>query len=412
MAGVLGMQSFTKELTLADVFAEDSENERTFYGFSDSELSDHCNENSNLEDEAQPDLFPKEQKATSKPSSGSQTFKLRVALCSTASTMHSSDDEGAEEEEKMTKQRGVKKAGKTSGAKLVKHVKFEDEETPVAPEESGSDSAEDVSDSFLAKRQQNIKANKAMLAQLMADLYKMPGGAGLLKKKAGKQKTKERSSRPPCSGAAGRGRKNPERVTRRQTRSMGGGADPSAPKEEELELSLEEELLEVRRAPQRRGAPRPNQCKPHFIRPVEDITEAELQLVADNMTEKVYNRVTGSTCHQCRQKTVDTKTCCRSEDCRGIQGQFCGPCLRNRYGEDVKKALLDLVGLLTRTLHLCRCTLFQYLMIGSALPVVAFATAASAASVRAAARLASCSLWLSTTASRTSTPTSAASVTN
>lgn len=32
------------------------------------------------------------------------------------------------------------------------------------------------------------------LAQLMADLHKMPGGAGLLKKQAGKQKTKEKSS--------------------------------------------------------------------------------------------------------------------------------------------------------------------------------------------------------------------------
>lgn len=32
------------------------------------------------------------------------------------------------------------------------------------------------------------------LAQLMADLQKMPGGAGLLKKQAGKLKTKERSS--------------------------------------------------------------------------------------------------------------------------------------------------------------------------------------------------------------------------
>nr|CBN80845.1 Cell division cycle-associated protein 7 [Dicentrarchus labrax] len=181
-----------------------------------------------------------------------------------------------------------------------------------------------------------------MLAQLMADLQKMPGGAGFLKKQEAKQKTKERSSRPPRSGAAGgESRKNPERATRRQTRSMVGSEDPKTPKEEELELSLEEELLEVRRAPQRRGAPRPNQCKPHMIRPVEDITEDEIQLVADNMTEKVYNRVTGSTCHQCRQKTVDTKTCCRSEDCRGIQGQFCGPCLRNRYGEDVKKALRD-----------------------------------------------------------------------
>ncbi|XP_044025449.1 cell division cycle-associated protein 7-like isoform X2 [Siniperca chuatsi] len=337
MAGVLGMRSLTKELTLADVFAEDSENERTFYGFSDSEFSD---KNSNLEDEgeAQPDLSPKKQKATSKPSSGAQTFRLRVALRSTPSTLQSTEEE-EEEEEKRTKQRGVKKAGKTSGAGRMKHVKFEDEETTAAPsEERGSDSAEDVSDSFLAKRQQNIKANKAMLAQLMADLQKMPGGAGFLKKQAGKQKTKERSSRPPRSGAAGgESRKNPERASRRQTRSMGGAEDPSTPKEEELELSLEEELLEVRRAPQRRGAPRPNQSKPHVIRPVEDITEDELQLVADNMTDKVYNRVTGSTCHQCRQKTVDTKTCCRSEDCRGIQGQFCGPCLRNRYGEDVKK---------------------------------------------------------------------------
>lgn len=41
-AGVLGMDAVTKRLTLADVFVDDSENERTFYGFSDSEISDHC----------------------------------------------------------------------------------------------------------------------------------------------------------------------------------------------------------------------------------------------------------------------------------------------------------------------------------------------------------------------------------
>ncbi|XP_054473829.1 cell division cycle-associated protein 7-like [Anoplopoma fimbria] len=351
MAGVLGMNAITTKPTLADVFVEDSENEGSFYGFSDSEINDHCLKVSNLEDEdeAQPDLSPKEQKATSKPSFSAKTFRLRVALRSTLSTQQSTDDEDDEEEEekeeKRINKRVVKWAGKTSQAKKKRRVKFEDEETAVArpspSKECGSDSAEDVPASFLTKREQNIKANKAMLAQLMADLQKMPGGAGILKKQAGKQKTKDRNSRPPRSGAAGgETRKNPERASRRQTRSMGGSDDPSAPKEEDLELSLEE-LLEVRRSPQRRGAPRPKQCKPHCIRPVEDITEDEIQLVADNMTEKVYNRVTGSTCHQCRQKTVDTKTCCRSEDCRGIQGQFCGPCLRNRYGEEVKKALLD-----------------------------------------------------------------------
>lgn len=53
----------------------------------------------------------------------------------------------------------------------------------------------------------------------------------------------------------------------------------------------------------------------------------------------------GSTCHQCRQKTMDTKTICRNEGCGGVRGQFCGPCLRNRYGEDVKSALLDPVSI-------------------------------------------------------------------
>lgn len=45
---VLAMQSVTKEPALADVFAEDSENEQTFYGFSDSEISDHWDKVSNL----------------------------------------------------------------------------------------------------------------------------------------------------------------------------------------------------------------------------------------------------------------------------------------------------------------------------------------------------------------------------
>ena len=49
----------------------------------------------------------------------------------------------------------------------------------------------------------------------------------------------------------------------------------------------------------------------------------------------------GSTCHQCRQKTTDTKTNCRNPECVGVRGQFCGPCLRNRYGEEVRDALLD-----------------------------------------------------------------------
>lgn len=53
-------------------------------------------------------------------------------------------------------------------------------------------------------------------------------------------------------------------------------------------------LFQVRQAPRHRGVARGNRSKPHVIRPVEEITEDDLELVADNMTEKVYNSVTVS----------------------------------------------------------------------------------------------------------------------
>lgn len=148
-------------------------------------------------------------------------------------------------------------------------------------------------------------------------------------------------------------------------------------------------------------------------------------------TTLLFHFLQGSTCHQCRQKTLDTKTYCRSEDCRGIQGQFCGPCLRNRYGEDVRKALIDPVRLqfsvfiyfmylrqLQTISNICWSRssdhfffpftqkLFLSCRSGSVLPAAASATAASAANARVAVRRASCSPWLSTMGSLTSTPTS------
>ncbi|XP_037108297.1 cell division cycle-associated protein 7-like isoform X1 [Syngnathus acus] len=292
---------------LAEIFAEDSDSEKTFYGFCEDELSDPCDKNSDLEDEYEGQNGDQPSCVTSKQKNAktSKTFRLRVALHSSL-TDHNSDDDCV----------------------------CDDDNDDGEEEES---TQKNLSDSFLVKRERNIKANKAMLAQLMADLQKMSGGTSLLKKQGVKQPS-EKISHPPRM--IQESRKNPEQVSRRRTRSMGRCEDLCGAREDELELSLEEELLEVRRPPQQRSTPRSNP-NPHVIRPVDDITEDELQLVANHMTDKIYNRVTGSTCHQCRQKTVDTKTCCRSEGCRGIQGQFCGPCLRNRYGEDVKKALLD-----------------------------------------------------------------------
>ena len=77
-----------------------------------------------------------------------------------------------------------------------------------------------------------------------------------------------------------------------------------------------------------------------FLMP-EDITETMLSKVADRFGQKVYDQVIGTSCHQCRQKTVDMKTICRSGRCLGVRGQFCGRCLEIRYGESAREALLD-----------------------------------------------------------------------
>lgn len=51
--------------------------------------------------------------------------------------------------------------------------------------------------------------------------------------------------------------------------------------------------------------------------PVEEITEDYLSKIAVSSTTKIYNTDTGTSCHQCRQKTVDSKTYCRSGKCIG-----------------------------------------------------------------------------------------------
>lgn len=126
-------------------------------------------QDSNLEDEdeAQPNFSAREQKATTKQSSGVTSFRLRVVLRSTPSAQQftDEDDDDDEEEEK----RAGRRAGKTSRANKKKRVKFEEVESavfgPSPSKERGSDSAEDEADSFLTKRERNIKANKAMVSR-------------------------------------------------------------------------------------------------------------------------------------------------------------------------------------------------------------------------------------------------------
>jgi hypothetical protein len=82
----------------------------------------------------------------------------------------------------------------------------------------------------------------------------------------------------------------------------------------------------------------------------------KLTKVAIKTTEKVYDRTNGTTCHQCRQKTIDTKTVCHNINCRGVRGQFCGPCLLNRYGEEIKEALLDKTWVCPPCRRICNCS--------------------------------------------------------
>ncbi|CAL4106862.1 unnamed protein product, partial [Meganyctiphanes norvegica] len=88
----------------------------------------------------------------------------------------------------------------------------------------------------------------------------------------------------------------------------------------------------------------------------EDVTSNMIRNVADT-SAKVYNTSTGTTCHQCRQKTIDQKTICRSGDCRGVRGWFCGPCLMNRYGEDVREVLKDPRWCCPACRGLCNCSI-------------------------------------------------------
>lgn len=213
------------------------------------------------------------------------------------------------------------------------------------PQVQALDSDEEEETNFMDKRALNIKENKAMLAKLMAELNKVPGlfprrspmSASTTPRRAPRQFTQTPRSL----------RRIPDRTNRPHTRSrtLVDGPPSPTPDEEELEdrfsLVRRSRYYEEVDEPPRRRTWTGMKSIPHVVRPVEEITEAELQRICHNVREKVYNSSTGSTCHQCRQKTVDTKTNCRNPECVGVRGQFCGPCLRNRYGEEVQDALLN-----------------------------------------------------------------------
>lgn len=248
-------------------------------------------------------------------------------------------DSGADSPKRGRRSSGLKVA-LTFPSKRSPAKKRPASEPLAKPKAQDPDNEED--NDFIHKRALNIKENKAMLAKLMAELHKVPG----LFPGRGMAKSSPTPRRAPRQVTPGSFRKNPERLSRVHTRSRSLVDGPPSPAPEE---EPEDKFSLVRRSryyeevdePPRRRTYSGMKALPHVVIPVEEVTELDLDRICNNVREKVYNQSTGSTCHQCRQKTTDTKTNCRNPECVGVRGQFCGPCLRNRYGEEVRDALLN-----------------------------------------------------------------------
>ncbi|XP_053568984.1 cell division cycle-associated 7-like protein [Bombina bombina] len=213
--------------------------------------------------------------------------------------------------------------------------------------QADSDSEDDAksnqeNSNALLKRAMNIKENKAMLAQLLAELNSMPELFPVKAPATTPSKPKKTPRKSFTEGQIER-RTNPTRNARPPENFALENFTASAMQfAEHLQKFGKQSMLKrTLTEDEREGFRRRRSSKYTSARSVEDITEEELENIAVTVKDKIYDKIVGSTCHQCRQKTVDTKTVCRNVGCGGVRGQFCGPCLRNRYGEDVRNALLD-----------------------------------------------------------------------
>ncbi|XP_069792332.1 cell division cycle-associated protein 7-like [Narcine bancroftii] len=300
---------------LARIFNEDSDENETFNGFSESDLKDvmeAMSVKSESEEEMSEEDFKKSPRTRSK-----RSFPLRVAF------------------------RFPSRKNK-SVSMPVSNVALSNELTS----ESDSELDEPRGSSFLEKRALNIKENKAMLAKLIAELKTVPG---LIPRRVSVQRTPSQPKRPPRNSFMENvSRQNPESSARPRTRSrslVDGPPSPSFELEDNVSFMTKRKFRDndfsEPDVPLRRRSRPSILAIPHVVRPVEDVSQEELENISLSAKEKIYNSTSGTTCHQCRQKTIDTKTNCRNLECIGVRGQFCGPCLRNRYGELVRNALLD-----------------------------------------------------------------------
>jgi len=202
-------------------------------------------------------------------------------------------------------------------------------------------------------REGNIQEREAMLAALMADFsdFKKESGIAAARKRAPPKKRKrveidedgdEVGYVAPREGSRKSARISAKPEDREKLGSEITYSDRSPTRLAEEHSDYDEEDYQVFEDRHKKRAPRPGQIDPNenVLMP-EDVTQAMLNKICERFGEKTYNQTIGTTCHQCRQKTTDTKTICRSGECVGVRGQFCGRCLEIRYGEDAREALMD-----------------------------------------------------------------------
>uniref|UniRef100_H3AIE4 Cell division cycle associated 7 like n=1 Tax=Latimeria chalumnae TaxID=7897 RepID=H3AIE4_LATCH len=347
---------------LVKIFTEDTDSEsEVFEGFTESDLDMNdkmgtMSMESDTSDDEKNDACSSESEEEASPKR--RSFGLRVAFKFPSKKPVEKNDSKKREpsksepkEEKKSQPRRVMQRGRKLTGRKNKLKEEEEEEE----EEEDNDKQKNENSEALLKRAMNIKENKEMLAKLLAELNSMP----------------ELFHMKMPNATPSKQRKTPKKVfpEARVERRLNPTRNARPPEKFALEsfpASLAEELHHFRRR-----AVLKNRCKEedseghqrkrrssqyNVVRPVEEITEEELENVAITVKDKIYDKVMGSTCHQCRQKTIDTKTLCHNPSCGGVRGQFCGPCLRNRYGEDVRSALLDPNWICPPCRGICNCS--------------------------------------------------------
>lgn len=348
---------------LARLFSQ-SDSEEDFEGFSEDEEEEDIGSfnkqlKTKLVDSEDSDVdtgFYSDGEDAPPPKRKSLLVALRFPIKRLSTPKHELQEKNVKKPVKETPppQRARRRQGMT---KKQQQQQQQDEKKKEEEEEEDEDEEEVLSQS-LRKRDKHIRENKAMLAKLFADLTTIADltlpTTPQKKKRTVEKATPRKSKFQPKMGSE---RRNPSRKARPpENFAVEEKSEPVAckrPRTVDLRRLLEVDgdisQKKRRRLGSRRGT--------YEVRSVDDITQEDLDNIAYRSKDKIWDKDNGSSCHQCRQKTLDTKTVCRSGFCVKGKGQFCGPCLKNRYGEEVSDALLDPTWSCPICRDMCNCSL-------------------------------------------------------